>query len=299
MSKKQTKKTAPAKPVATKKTAKPKGQGQAETKAIQIIKKVVEDKAIISQDVGKIMTRPQIELIKRTIAKGASDDELSLFINVCRGSQLNPFLRQVHLVKRWDSKDGKEVATIQVGIDGFRAIAESSGAYAGNDDAVFEEDSKTGMPVKATVTVYKIVSNNRYAFTATARWAEYYPGEKQGFMWRAKPHVMLGKCAEAQALRKAFPKLLSGMYAPEEMDQAGGETKDQKAQQNAFEVLKKNLDRMGEKQLNELKAKMEKSDKYTKEQKTLFFAMVGKRIEEIQKIKQKENAGEKIATINV
>jgi hypothetical protein len=73
------------------------------------------------------------------------------------------------------------------------------------------------------VTVYKIIGNVRCPFTASARWDQYYPGDEQGFMWRKMPHLMLGKCAEALALRKAFPAELSGLYIKEEMDQADAE----------------------------------------------------------------------------
>src|SRR6185436_558209 len=124
------------------------------------------------------------------------DDELKLFISVCHGLQLSPFSKQVHLVPRWDSKLGKDVRQIQVGIDGFRATAEKTGKYAGNDDAVFDgeqvieytvgekKDKKTvTAPNKATVTVFKIVEGVRYPFTATARWSEYYPGGRLAFQW--------------------------------------------------------------------------------------------------------------------
>jgi hypothetical protein len=108
--------------------------------------------------------------------------------------------------------------TVQVGIDGFRLVADRTGAYAGNDDPVYDDESK---PQKATVAVYKIVGGMRCPFTATARWSQYYPGDKQGFMWNKMPHLMLGKCAEALALRKAFPAELSGLYTDDEMAQAG------------------------------------------------------------------------------
>lgn len=157
-------------------------------------------------------TPEQVGLIKRTIAAGATDDELTLFLGQCRRTGLDPFARQIYCVKR----QGK--MTIQVGIDGFRLIADRSAQYAGNDDPVFDNEQN---PTKATVSVYKIVAGVRCPFTATARWTQYYPGDSQGFMWKKMPHLMLGKCAEALALRKAFPAELSGLYITEEMQQAG------------------------------------------------------------------------------
>jgi phage recombination protein Bet len=294
MAKKEKKKT--AKKEIKNETPVEISQEEDEAKEIHAIERVMEDRNVLPHDTFGKLNRSQIELIKRTIAKGSTDDELKLFIQVCKGNQLNPFLRQVHLVKRWDSRLGKDVATIQVGIDGFRSIAESSGTYAGNDDAVYEgetevqtKDKKIIAPAKATVTVYKVVEGQRYGFTATARWSEYYPGEKIGFQWHKMPYLMLGKCAEALALRKAFPKLLSGMYVQEEMDQSKEEERKGAVEQNKFETLKNVISRMKEKDLAEAKEKMEKSDKYTKEQKAEFIGMVNKRIEEITEIKKKEN----------
>ncbi len=157
-------------------------------------------------------TAEQVSLIKRTIAKDATDDELRLFVQQCERSGLDPFAKQIHFVKR----QGK--MTIQTGIDGYRLIADRTGRYVGNDDPVFDDEDS---PSKATVTVYKLVNGIRCPFTASARWAQYYPGKQQGFMWEKMPHVMLGKCAEALALRKAFPQELSGLYTNEEMAQAG------------------------------------------------------------------------------
>lgn len=151
----------------------------------------------------------QIQLIKNTVAVGATDNELGLFLQVCKNHKLDPFTRQIHFVKR----AGK--GTIQISIDGLRAIAERTEQYAGNDDPVF--DSETA-PKKATVTVWKMVSGQRCPFTATARWSQYYP-KGSGFMWDKMPHLMLGKCAEALALRKAFPESMSGLYTDDEMEQ--------------------------------------------------------------------------------
>lgn len=156
-------------------------------------------------------TNDQIELIKRTVCVGGTNDELTLFLSQCRKTGLDPFTRQIYAIKR----QGK--MTIQVGIDGYRLIADRTGLYAGNDDPVYDNEEK---PTKATVTVYKLVGGVRCPFTATARWSQYFPGDAQGFMWKKMPHLMLGKCAEGLALRKAFPVELSGIYTTDEMEQA-------------------------------------------------------------------------------
>jgi phage recombination protein Bet len=180
--------------------------------------------AIIKRDnpttlVAQDFSRDQIELIKSTVAKGTSDDELKLFLYVAKKNGLDPLTRQIHAVMRWDKKQGQNVMTIQTGIDGYRLKAEKSGKYAGNDD--YEYVEKNGRLIKATATVWKMLGNQRIAFKASAFWDEYYPSnEKQRFMWNKMPHLMLGKCAEALALRKAFPQDLSGIYVDEEMQQA-------------------------------------------------------------------------------
>lgn len=261
---------------------------------VRIIERVIENHEIAPADAFGKLNRPQIELLKRTVAKGATDDELRLFIQVCKGANLNPFLKQVHLVKRWDSKSGQEVGAIQVGIDGFRAVAESSGQYAGNDDPTFESEKeielhateksaarKIKVPNKATAVVYKLLEGQRYAFSATARWEEYYPGPKMGFQWHQRPFLMLGKCAEALALRKAFPKLLSGMYAAEEMEK-GKDTEDtEKRAQTAFQKLKSVIATSDRATLIAYESKMQSSEKYTGEQKREFAQIVEARIAEL------------------
>jgi phage recombination protein Bet len=171
--------------------------------------------------------REKIDLIKRTVAKGATDDELKLFLYTAEKRGLDPLAKQIYFQKR-RSKHGEENITIITGIDGYRAIADRTGKYAGNDDPVFDDEEN---PRKASVTVYKLIGGVRCAFSATARWDQYYPGDSLGFMWRKMPHLMLGKCAEALALRKAFPDDLSGLYTKEEMEQAGPTVETQTAPQ--------------------------------------------------------------------
>lgn len=158
----------------------------------------------------------QIKLIKETVAKDATDVELSLFLHHCNKTGLDPLAKQIYFQKRKSRSTGRSEMTILTGIDGYRLTADRTGKYAGSDDPVYDDENN---PKKATVTVYKIVAGLRCAFVASARWEQYYPGDAQGFMWRKMPHLMLGKCAEALALRKAFPQELSGVYTKEEMEQ--------------------------------------------------------------------------------
>lgn len=164
----------------------------------------------------KTITLADIELVRRTVAKGATDDELKLYLHDCERQGVHPLDRLIYFTAHTDAQ-GKRSYTPITSIDFMRIRAAATDAHVGTDDPTYEG---SGENLKARVTVYKLVQGQRCGFTATARWSEYYPGEKKGFMWRSKPFLMLGKCAEALALRKGFPKDLQGLYAKEEMDQA-------------------------------------------------------------------------------
>jgi phage recombination protein Bet len=159
------------------------------------------------------VTADQLELVKKTVAQGATADELKLYLYDCARQGVHPLDRLVHFTKR----SGKY--TPITSIDFMRIRAADTGEYAGSDDAVFSLQPSEPT-FAATMTVWRFVQGQRCAFAATARWLEYKP-EANDFMWKKMPHTMLAKCAEALALRKGFPKQLAGLYAREEMDQAG------------------------------------------------------------------------------
>lgn len=161
------------------------------------------------------LTGEELDLVKRTVANGATDAELKLFLFDCQRRGVHPLDKLLHFTKR----GGKY--TPVTSIDFMRSQAAMTGEMAGSDEPLFTpRHIEAGKhPDEATVTVYRLTQGQRFAYTATARWSEYCPDNAP--MWKRMPHTMLGKCAEALALRKAFPQQLSGLYAREELDQAG------------------------------------------------------------------------------
>lgn len=186
------------------------------------------------RDEQQTFTIDQIDAIKRQInVEDVPDAELAIFFHQAKRTGLDPFAKQIYLIPRWNKKKRRHDYTIQTSIDGMRLIAARTGVYAGSDRPVFEDRNGLAVftddvqvlerrDVCAVVTVWKIVQGQRVAFTSEAWWSEFvqtYDG-KPSNLWATKPRLMLAKCAEALALRKAFPAEMSGVYSEEEMHQA-------------------------------------------------------------------------------
>lgn len=188
---------------------------------------------------------PQIKLIWDTVAKDTNQEEFNLFMEVAKRSGLDPFRKQIHaVVYGKKAKDqSKRKMSIITGIDGFRSIAARSGRYRPDEnEAEYEYDPDLKGPlnplglVKATVTIN--ISDDRGAWHPVRGWAYWDEfaaikdemGENDAGKWAKTgkqtldgqwpkmPRVMLAKCAEAQAIRKAFPEQTSGIYEAAELD---------------------------------------------------------------------------------
>lgn len=173
----------------------------------------------------------KIQLIKNTVCRESTNDELKLFLYTASRANLDPLARQIYAVKRWDSKLGKAVMQIQISIDGFRVIAERSKCYegqlgpfwCGKDGKWVDVWTQDELPFAARVGVLK--TGFREPLWAVARfdaYAQTYTDKKTNktslsMMWAKMPDLMIAKVAEMLALRRAFPMDLSGIYGQEEI----------------------------------------------------------------------------------
>lgn len=170
-----------------------------------------------------------IDVLRESLYPGADSGSIRLVIGYCRASALDPMQKPVHIVPMWDKEAGRMRDVIMPGIGLYRTQAARSGEYGGVSEPEFGPDVteviegyEITYPQWCRVTVTRLVNGHAAAFTATERWKENYAvkGGKQrsiapNAMWARRPYGQLAKCAEAQALRKAFPEAGSAPTAEE------------------------------------------------------------------------------------
>lgn len=170
----------------------------------------------------------QLAALRQIGVENAPNADLAVFLNYAQRTGLDPFARQIYMIGR-RSKAGNDWITkwtIQASIDGLRIVAERSGDYAGQvgpefcgTDGVWRDVWVGDLPpVAARIGVLRHGFNA--PLFAVAYWDEFVQTDRDGnpsAMWKSKPKLMLAKCAEALALRKAFPNDLAGLYTADEM----------------------------------------------------------------------------------
>jgi phage recombination protein Bet len=166
-------------------------------------------------------TEQQMAALRALGVQNAPAGDVSLLFHHAARTGLDPFARQIYLINR-GGKWG-----IQTAIDGFRVIRERKGTYRGQTEEWCGPDGQwhdvwldEQPPAAAKVSVF--VEGNLVPIVGIARWIEY--AQQNSPTWKKMPALMLAKCAEALALRKAFPQDLSGIYTDDEMASAERET---------------------------------------------------------------------------
>lgn len=195
--------------------------------------------------------------LKTSLYPGATDGSVDMVLAYCRASGLDPMTKPVHIVpmsvktgekdsKGWDIKESRDVVMPGIGL--YRINAARTGAYAGCSEPEFGpaktmavtkdvwKDGPNGRRVKSTVdggtfeypewcriTVTRMVDGIAREFTAKEYWIENYAtagsdSDAPNSMWKKRPFGQLAKCAEAQALRKAFPEAVGSQPTADEME---------------------------------------------------------------------------------
>lgn len=183
----------------------------------------------------------QLDLIRRTVAKDCNETEFNLFIENCKALRLDPLRRQIYAFVFSKNDAEKRQMTIVTSIGGYRSIAERTGNYRPGPTSVTLDPEMIDAATNplgishAEATVYKYVHGEWHPVTETAHWSEFAPlkdvwenqkktgkrvldPKKDG--WHRMPRVMISKCAEAAALRRAWPDDFANVYAEDELDRS-------------------------------------------------------------------------------
>lgn len=170
-----------------------------------------------------------MKVLQSSLYPGATPDSIKMVLGYCKASGLDPMQKPVHIVPMWDAKSGSMRDVVMPGIGLYRTQAARNGC-AGVSEPEFGPDvtkniggQEITFPAWCRVTVKRILSNGTVAeFTAKELWMENYAvkgGKEKSIapnsMWTKRPYGQIAKCAEAQALRKAFPEIGSEPTAEE------------------------------------------------------------------------------------
>ena len=175
-----------------------------------------------------------IDVMRASLYPGAKPDSIRMVMGYCAARNLDPLRKPVHIVPMWVKEPGSDKGAMQdvvmPGIALYRIEAARTGEYAGKSEPIFwpMQTQRLGgadvsFPAWCKVTVYRMVNGQRCEFTALEYWLENYATAKRdtdapNAMWKKRAFGQLAKCAEAQALRMAFPEATGGESTAEEME---------------------------------------------------------------------------------
>ena len=192
------------------------------------------EKGVTEYECGGQIVKISPNLIKKYLVNGngaVTDQEVMMFLSLCKFQKLNPFLREAYLIKY-----GNQPATIVTGKEALQKRAMRNPNYAGLEAGVVVSFPETGQMENRVGTIVldgedlvggwaKVyVKGWEHPLTVTVAFNEYVGRKSNGEInsqWATKPATMIRKVALVQALREAFPEDLAGMYAAEEVGAAG------------------------------------------------------------------------------
>lgn len=181
--------------------------------------------ALTTTDAPRALALQEDELIpvlQSSLYPGAHVNSIRMVLGYCKATGLDPMQKPVHIVPMWDSKTSSMRDVVMPGIGLYRTQAVRSGECAGITEPEFGPDmtqtiggQQITFPAWCRVTVKRRLSTGDVAeFTAKEFWLENYAikgGKEKSIapnaMWTKRPYGQIAKCAEAQALRRAFPEL--------------------------------------------------------------------------------------------
>lgn len=189
--------------------------------------------AVATQQQNAVVAQTEDELIRvlqNSLYPGAQIGSVQMVLGYCQAAGLDPMQKPVHIVPMWDAKTRTMRDVIMPGVNLYRTQASRTGKFAGMSEPEYGpmlEETLGGVTIKypewCRVSVEKLLDNGTVArFTAIEYWIENYAmkgGQEKSIapnaMWQKRPRGQIAKCAEAQALRKAFPEVGSAPTAEE------------------------------------------------------------------------------------
>lgn len=176
-----------------------------------------------TKEISKFEDAGMVQTIKDTVCKGASDSQLKMFIEVCKSTGLNPFLKEIWYVA--------EKGIIMAARDGYLRVANENPNFDGIETRVERDQNK--VPIKAVCTVWR--KDRNHPVICEAFYNEY---AKPSPVWKQYPSAMIGKVAEVLALKRSFA--INGVVSEEEVghDGAGSASAARELAETKIEAMK-------------------------------------------------------------
>lgn len=174
-----------------------------------------------------------LKVLKSSLYPGAADESIKMVLGYCKAAGYDPMQKPVHIVPMWDNKTSSMRDVIMPGVGLYRTQAARTGQFAGMTEPEFGPDVTENLggvnvtyPQWCRVTVKRLLTNGQVAeFTAREFWKENYAvkgGKEKSIapnaMWMRRVYGQLAKCAQAQALRLAFPEAIGADATADEME---------------------------------------------------------------------------------